>query len=298
MKIDKNTQDIIQEIAKELPTQDALLRTVSEQHQIIEGKSTVIGEQKKRIHILEEQLRLLRAQRFGASSEKSDRQEEMFNEAELLALSVDDEPEQIELPEVKEAPKKKKKGREGLSPDLPRQQILLTLSEEEKDGAIETFFVTVKEELDITPAKVQVLEYRQEKAVFLDEAGKRSLVEATRTKHPLGKAICSTQLLAYIIVAKYCDALPLYRLEGILQRYGGSVSRTTMANWLIRLSKQLQPLINLLQEVQMEADYLQGDETRMKVLNEPGMTASGLKWIWVMKGAPCVRVDGTTFKPP
>jgi hypothetical protein len=48
---------------------------------------------------------------------------------------------------------------------------LLRLSDEQKQGAIDTFFVTVKEELDITPAKVQVLQYQQEKAVFLDEQG-------------------------------------------------------------------------------------------------------------------------------
>ncbi|WP_419615489.1 IS66 family transposase, partial [Thiolapillus sp.] len=28
------------------------------------------------------------------------------------------------------------------------------------------------------------------------------------------------QLLAWILVAKYADALPLYRLEGILKRHG------------------------------------------------------------------------------
>lgn len=99
--------------------------------------------------------------------------------------------------------KKKKKGRCGLSAYLPRHQILLTLNDEQKAGAIDTFFVTIKEELEITPAKVQVLEYRQEKAVFLDDNGTRSIVEASRPKHSLGKAICNTQLLAYIIVGKY-----------------------------------------------------------------------------------------------
>jgi hypothetical protein len=39
----------------------------------------------------------------------------------------------------------------------------------------------------------------------------------------------------------------LYRLEGIFTRYGGSVTRTTLARWLIQLSLQLQPLINLMQ---------------------------------------------------
>ena len=29
--------------------------------------------------------------------------------------------------------------------------------------------------------------------------------------------------------------LPLYRLEKILKRYGGQITRTTLANWIIRL---------------------------------------------------------------
>ena len=75
-------------------------------------------------------------------------------------------------------------------------------------------------------------------------------------------------MLAYLIVAKYCDALPLYRLETILSRYGGSVTRTTMANWLIRLSLQLQGLINLMYDHQRSGLVINADETRVQVLKE------------------------------
>ena len=177
------------------------------------------------------------------------------------------------------------KCRKGLSADLPRQPVHLYLSEEEKAGASETFFVKVKEELDITPAKVQVLEYLQEKAVLI-ESGARRLVEAERPRHPLGKAGVSVAFLAYLIVAKYCDALPLYRLEGIFTRYGGSVPRTTLARWLIQLSLQLQPLINLMRDEQLASDYIQGDETRIQVLKEPDMKATSHKWMWIMRGGP------------
>jgi hypothetical protein len=64
------------------------------------------------------------------------------------------------------------------------------------------------------------------------------------------------------------------------------VSRTTLAQWLIKLSQQLQPLINLLRDEQLSADYLQGDETRIKVLKEPGYSARSHKWLWVMRGGP------------
>lgn len=82
------------------------------------------------------------------------------------------------------------------------------------------------------------------------------------------------------------DALPLYRLEKILARYGGSVTRTTLANWLIQLSEQLYPLINLLREHQWQGDLIQADETRLQVLKEPGRSVTSDKWMWLTRGGP------------
>lgn len=279
MECGPRTGDYLGVVSQPLPTRDALLCTVVEQRQTIDKKSEVIVSQQTRIALLEEQVRLLQAKRFGRSSEQSDAQTELFDN--------DDAPEDeaARPPTPDKPPKKRSTGRKGLSEYLPREPVYLRLSEDEKAGAIDTFFVKVKEELDITPAKVQVLEYLQEKAVFVEQ-GQRRVVEATRPRHPLGKAAVSVSLLAYLIVAKFCDGLPLYRLEGILTRYGGSVTRTTLAQWLIRLSKQLQPLINLLQDEQLAGDYLQGDETRMKVLKEPGMKPGSRKWMWIMRGGP------------
>ncbi|WP_419594822.1 IS66 family transposase, partial [Thiolapillus sp.] len=81
-------------------------------------------------------------------------------------------------------------------------------------------------------------------------------------------------------------ALPLYRLEGILKRHGGHISRTTMANWIIRLDDVFKPLINLLREQQLDGDYLQADETRLQVLKETGISAQSDKWMWVIRGGP------------
>ena len=245
---------------------------------LIEKKSHVISEQKKRIALLEEYLRLEKCRHYGASSEKSPNQEELFNEAEQLV----DEAEQAE---TEKPAKKHAGGRKGLSDKLPRFQIHLDLSEEEKEGSINTFYSTIKEELDIIPAQVRVLEYLQEKAVFKQD-GKQVIKAASQPKHPLGKSIASISLLAYLIVAKYCDALPLYRLEKILARYGGEITRTSMANWIIRLANVLLPLINLMKEHQLDGDYLQIDETRIQVLKEPGRSPTSDKFMWVIRGGP------------
>ncbi len=253
-----------------------------EQQDLINKQQQVVSSQKARIAILEEQLRLNRAQRFGPSSETNPLQPDFFIDPD----SID---EMTDPPEEDPAPKKPKKPpnrKKGLNPAIPREQQRIFLSDEQREGAVSTFFESVKEELDITPARVRVIEYLQEKAVYLDDHGKRQIVAAERAPHPLGKCIASFGLLAFIIIAKFADGLPLYRLEGILKRHGGGIGRSTMAGWIIRLSVQFQPVINLLHETQLSAFYLQCDETRLQVLREPGMKPQGHKWMWLLRGGP------------
>ena len=128
---------------------------------VIELKSGVISEQKKRILILEEALRLSKIKRFAPSSEQS-HQTSLFDEAENEADSSEElDQETGEAPEDEKQTRftgtKKKPGRKPFSDKLPREQIFIRLTDEEKEGAIDTFFTKVKEELEIIPAKVSVI---------------------------------------------------------------------------------------------------------------------------------------------
>ena len=267
------------------PTQTVpeLLQLIEHQGRVIADRNHVIEELRKLLALKEEQLCLARQKRFGSSSEKLPFQGDFFDEAELEQALGDVEQQLAEA--GASPPKPPRKKREGFSDKLPRIRVDLPLSEQEKAGASRTFFTQVKEELDIVPAKAQVIEYWQEKAVF-DDAEGETIKAAPRQPHPLGKCIASVQLLAYILIAKYADALPLYRLEKILGRYGGNISRTAMANWIIRLDDVFRPLINLLQEQQLSGDYLQADETRIQVLKEDGKVATSDKWMWLIRGGP------------
>lgn len=271
------------ELVALLAQKDALLHT---QQQTLNDKDHIICEQQNRIALIEEYLRLAKIQRYGSSSEKQPCQATLFDEAELEVALSDLEAQLPEDDEVVKKTRPKKRRKRGFSEKLPRVQIHLTLSEEEKAGATKTFFTKVKEELDIIPAQTRVLEYWQEKAVFTNEDGSEHLNAAKRPVHPLGKSLASTSLLAYILTAKYADALPLYRLESILKRYGGSFTRSAMANWIIRLEDVFKPLMNLLREHQLEGNYLQADETRLQVLKETGKVATGDKWMWLLRGGP------------
>jgi len=255
--------------------------TVPELLEALEQKDHIIHEQQKLLKLLEEKLRLSRLKRFGTNSEKLPFQVDFFDEAELEVALSDIE---AQLPEDT-LPKKPRKKRKGFSDRLPRLRVDLSLTDEEKAGAAKTFFTKVKEELDIVPAQARVIEYWQEKAIF-EHNGEQQIVAAQRPPHPLGKCIASVQLLAYILISKYADALPLYRLEKILKRYGGDITRTTLANWIIRLDDVFKPLMNLMREHQLTGDYLQADETRVQVLKEDGKAATSDKWMWLIRGGP------------
>ena len=268
---------------------------------LIEKRDRSIRERDTRIKLLEEQLRLATIRKFAASSEKQPFQINLFDETELEAAlreldeELDDGTDEGEPPAADPQQRRRSRKRErGFSAALRRERIEMLLAEADKDGALRTFFTKVKEELSYIPPQLKVLEYWQEKAVFAaadgdgeghDDAEER-IVAAPRPVHPLGKCFAHPSLLAYLITAKYADGLPLYRLEGILKREGHGVSRSVMANWMIRLEDVLRPLINLIREEQNSYRYLQADETRIQVLKEDGKTAQSQKWMWVTRGGP------------
>lgn len=274
-------------------SESALLNTaewqsvVTQQNQLLHAKDHLIAEQQKLIRLLQERLRLARQQRFGASSEKIPFQIDFFDEAEL-EMALSELYAQLPPEQATPVPAKPRAPREGFSDTLSRVRVDLILSAEERAGAIRTWFTKVKEELNIIPARAEVIEYWQEKAAFPEtETGEQPIKAAARPVHPLGKCIASVTLLAWILVSKYADALPLYRQEGILARHDARFSRTTLANWIIRLGTDvLLPLINLMRETQLASDYLQLDETRLQVLKDTGKAATSDNWMWLIRGGP------------
>ena len=113
---------------------------------------------KAKLTWFEEQLRLARHKRFGASSEKHPNQAELFNEVEALvdAASAD------ELEEIRYSRPKRKPGRRPLPPEFPREEVIHDLSDDEKvceccGGALHCIGEERSEKLDIIPAKAGVI---------------------------------------------------------------------------------------------------------------------------------------------
>ncbi|WP_282073344.1 IS66 family transposase, partial [Janibacter hoylei] len=82
---------------------------------------------------------------------------------------------------------------------------------------------------------------------------------AVLPSQPIPKSNASPGLLAHIAVAKYQDALPLARQEKIFRRIGVDLPRNTLANWIIRSSELVQPLLNLFEDILWEGPLIQCD---------------------------------------
>ena len=253
--------------------------------QVIEKKNSQL---KARVLTLQEQLNLALARRYAASSEKiSPDQIQLFDEAELDAVS-ENETMAADEEIIVSVHTRHKSGRKKLPESLPRVDVVHELSAEERicphDGAkLAEIGGVVSEQLDIVPAKIQVIRHIRKK--YACDCG-QCIKTAALPPQPIPKSLASAGLLAHVTVSKYQDALPLYRQETILRRIAVDLSRATLANWMIQAGLLVQPIINLLRDQLLDYDILQMDETPVQVLNEQGKTAQSTSYLWLQKGGP------------
>jgi hypothetical protein len=88
-------------------------------------------------------------------------------------------------------------------------------------------------------------------------------------------------LLAHIVVSKYVDHLPLYRLEQIFARDKIDLSRTTLCEWVAGVATALAPIGEHLRREITATDYLQTDDTSVTVLDERGGSYKGRLWTYL-----------------
>ena len=100
----------------------------------------------------------------------------------------------------------------------------------------------------------------------------------------LPKCQVTPSFLATIATQKFEDHLPLYRQVKIYNsRFEMDFTTTTFSNWMIKgYDLVLQYMILLLNEILLQSDYIQADETTLQVLNEEGRESKQKSYIWVL----------------
>jgi transposase len=110
-------------------------------------------------------------------------------------------------------------------------------------------------------------------------------------------------LLAWVVICKYLDHLPLYRLEQIVARSQVILSRSTMAQWIGCIGVALQPLADRLAALLLARTVLHADETPVAQL-DPGSGKTHRAYLWAYRsnvldtGPPIVVFDYQTGHHP
>lgn len=234
---------------------------------------SLLAEKNAKIAFLEEQFRLAQQKQFGTSSEGHPGQGELFNEAEEIDESVVPEQEIIEY--TRNKPKRKP-----LPKDLPREVVIHDIADEDKvcdccKGELHKIGEDIAEKLEFIPAQVKVIEHVRPK--YACRACEKDGISNTIKQAPvpnsvIPKGYATPSLLSQIVTSKYQYGLPLYRQEAMFKQYGIELSRQTMADWIIKCARLLEPLVERWHELMLQQSVIQADETTLKVIKEDKST--------------------------
>ncbi len=224
----------------------------------------------------------LQKQAFGSSSEKIEREIEQLSLAledlEVAKAEAADEPsdndDTVEVATSEPPEQKKPRRRPRVSENTKRERRELDPGDQCPDcgGALRVVGEDVSELLDLIAAQLKVIEIaRVKKSCRRCE----TMVQVPAPSRPIPGSMAGPNLLAYILVSKWDDHLPLYRLSEIFARMGADIPDTTLVDWCGRAMKTLQPLIDLIEAEIMSSDLLHADDTPIKVL-DPSRRKKGL----------------------
>ena len=266
---------------------------ISQQEQN-EALTKELRELNQKMQVLMEQMVLANKNRFGRSSEKMEIENQicfkevdgnivLFNEAEAVCNLDAQEPEDLEIKPVRKSKTIGKKADDMAG--LPVNIINHYLSEEELiaefgENGWKQLLDAISKRYHLIPAKVEVDEHHV--GVYASKTDGH-IVKAPHPKALLHGSAVSPSLAAAVMNGKYVNAVPLYRLEQEFTRYGLSITRQNMANWMIRLGEEyLAVLYDYLHEKLYGYHVIQADETPVLV-NHDGRPAGSKSYMWVYR---------------
>ena len=138
-----------------------------------------------------------------------------------------------------------------------------------------------------SPGDVEML------AVDNDDATQTTMLAADRPPRIIS-CFAGPSLLAGLAVNHFAYHLPYYRLEEILGRSQLTIDRSTQCRWMIRLSKALSPLTDLMRTLALKSSVVQADETPVKML-APGQGKTSTTYLWAVLALAALEVAAASL---
>jgi transposase len=239
-----------------------------------------------RIRVLEERLRLMRIEKYGAGGEKlSQAQMQLFEHAPVVSEMV--EQAANEHAPVHRSTKKSGKhpGRQELPANFPRVERILPCTPDQRVCKLcgkETVVIGYEEssQLDVESAKYFVLVTKREKRACRSCEG-LGVISASLPPRIIEKCLASDRIVIETVVGKYCNHTPLHRQSMILERdLGLEISRATLDGWVLKVGELLIPMVAAMRRELISGTYIQADETPVDVQTREGRGKNHHAYLW------------------
>ncbi len=229
------------------------------------------------------ELAYLKRVRFGCKSEAlTAEQRDLFIESgdedgAAIVAELEEQQNPAEMPRPH-----KRSGRNPLPPELPRiehryEPESCTCGECGRD--LVKIGEDISEQLDVEPARFFVHRHiRPQYACRTCETVTAAPVPAAL----IDGGLAAPGLHAWVLIQKYLDHLPLYRIEKISERHGVPIARSTLARWVGELGVRLQPLVDRLALLLKQGNALHADETPVQQL-DPGSGKTKRAYMWAYR---------------
>ena len=247
------------------------------------------------IEKLKAQIAKLRREKFGANSERMERAldqlELALEEAEAAKAEVEaatPQPPEPEAPNPEvQPPAAEKKKRRTLPPEFARRDVVHTLPSVCKTcggSELRTVGESVTEVLAYVPARFEVIRHVRP-ACSCRKC--ETMAQAPMPDLPIPRGMVDASFLAHILIAKFCDHLPLYRQAEIYARAGLDIDRSQLAAWLGHVAWLMKPLVELIAAHVMAGRVIHADDTPVDVLAPgTGKTKTGRLWVYLRDERP------------
>ena len=252
-----------------------------------------LEENRHLINKLQWEIKELKRMLFGGQKAETISDDQL--QLALAELDSERSEQEVSEKEVVGYTRREKKDRDS-QPRIPdhlevvREEIIPEQVQADPD-AWERIGEEITEELDIEPTRFIKRVIVRPKYVRRGVVDRKPVIAKLPPRIMPG-GIPSAGLLAFIIVSKYADHLPLYRLEKIFgQRYRVPVRRQRMCDWIGKVVDNWLSLIyRSIRQGLFESDYIQMDETPIRYLDNERKGKSHRGYFWVFgnpKGNVC-----------
>ena len=282
-ELDENTKTLIEKV-------DKMENQINEKNKELSSKDEEIRELKNELAFLKGVISNRNRKIFGTSSEQVDaNQLSFFNEAEKHSDSKVEEPTLEEIT-YKRAKKSTYTGKKDNLANLERVVVEHKLQGEDlkcKECGEELTPMGVKSRKEIikyVPAKLIVEEhvvYSYACKTCEKATGESKIVSPEGPKTIFYNSMASNELIAHTLILKYQHAMPLYRQETYFNMLGATLSRQTLCNWTMSAATALEPIYKHMKKELLSRNYINADETTLKVINEGGKDSKSKKYMWL-----------------